>query len=113
MRQARNCILIDVLEAQHYSRFRPPNALELREGGDIVVDFDEGESTTVKIKGGPNSGPEAYGFTFDHVFSMNARQQEVFEYGIKETVDGLSQTSIVTDILDLIAPNEGVPLTYD
>lgn len=69
-------------------RFRPPNALELREGGDIVVDFDDGEDTTVKIKGGPTSGPEAAGFTFDRVFPMNTRQQDVFEYGIKETVDG-------------------------
>ncbi|CAO1616153.1 unnamed protein product [Sympodiomycopsis kandeliae] len=69
------------------SRFRPPNALELREGGDIVVDFDDGDDTTVKLKGGPTSGPEAAGFTFDRCFPMNTRQQDVFEYGIKETVD--------------------------
>ena len=68
-------------------RFRPPNALELREGGDIVVEFDDGENTTVKLKGGPTSGPEANGFTFDRVFPMNTRQQDVFEFGIKETVD--------------------------
>ncbi|PWN99042.1 putative kinesin-1 motor protein [Tilletiopsis washingtonensis] len=69
------------------SRFRPPNALELREGGDIVVDFDEGENTTVKLKHGPASGPEAGGFTFDRVFPMGTRQKDVFEFGIKETVD--------------------------
>ncbi|CAO1619722.1 unnamed protein product [Parajaminaea phylloscopi] len=68
------------------SRFRPPNSLELREGGDIVVDFDDGENTTVKLKGGPTSGPEAGGFTFDRVFPMDTRQQDVFEFGIKDTV---------------------------
>lgn len=70
----------------HHS-FRPPNSLELREGGDIVVDFDDGENTTVKLKGGPTSGPEANGFTFDRVFPMNTKQQDVFEFGIKETVN--------------------------
>lgn len=69
------------------ARFRPPNALELREGGEITVDFDDGQDTTVKINGGPTSGPEADGFTFDRVFPMGARQQDVFEYGIKETVE--------------------------
>lgn len=68
--------------------FRPPNALELRENGEIVVEFDQGENTTVKLKGGPTSGPEAAGFTFDRVFPMGTRQQDVFEFGIKETVDG-------------------------
>lgn len=62
--------------------------MELREGGDIVVDFDDGDNTTVKLKGGPTSGPEAAGFTFDRCFPMNTKQQDVFEYGIKETVDG-------------------------
>ncbi|UZJ54529.1 hypothetical protein CBS101457_003849 [Exobasidium rhododendri] len=69
------------------SRFRPPNSLELREGGDIVVDFEgspESDSyTTVKVKGAAEGG----GFTFDKVFGMDTRQQDVFEFGIKETVD--------------------------
>ncbi|PWN41882.1 putative kinesin-1 motor protein [Ceraceosorus guamensis] len=69
------------------SRFRPPNSLELKEGGDIVVDFDDSEGTTVKLRNGPTSGPEAAGFTFDRVFPMGTHQQDVFEYGIKETVD--------------------------
>ncbi|KAE8270785.1 hypothetical protein A4X09_0g1538 [Tilletia walkeri] len=64
------------------TRFRPPNSLELREGGDIVVDFED--DTKLKIKGA--SGAEAAGFTFDRVFPMNTRQKDVFEYGIKETV---------------------------
>ncbi|KAK0547549.1 hypothetical protein OC846_004804 [Tilletia horrida] len=64
------------------TRFRPPNSLEMREGGDIVVDFEE--DTTLKIKGA--SGAEAAGFTFDRVFPMTTKQKDVFEYGIKETV---------------------------
>jgi kinesin family protein 5 len=71
------------------SRFRPPNSLEMREGGDIVVEFDgppdSNSHTTVKVKG---AAAEASGFTFDKVFGMNTRQQDVFEFGIKETVDG-------------------------
>lgn len=69
--------------------FRPPNSLEMREGGDIVVDFDgppdSDIQTTVKVKGAVAEGG---GFTFDKVFPMDTRQQDVFEYGIKETVDG-------------------------
>jgi kinesin family protein 5 len=42
----------------------------------------------VKLKHGPASGPEAGGFTFDRVFPMGTRQKDVFEFGIKETVDG-------------------------
>ncbi|CAD6926785.1 unnamed protein product [Tilletia controversa] len=64
------------------TRFRPPNSLELREGGDIVVDFED--ETTLKIKGA--SGAENGGFTFDRVFPMNTKQKDVFEYGIKDTV---------------------------
>lgn len=72
------------------SRFRPPNALELREGGDIVVEFDgelgANDHNSVKVKGATS---EAGGFVFDKVFDMQTRQQDVFEYGIKETVDGM------------------------
>ena len=89
------------------ARFRPPNSLELREGGDIVVAFDEsvhhhaqpstdGSSgprpeETVKIPTAVNSGSDALnGFTFDRVFPMDTRQSDVFQFGIKETVDGES-----------------------
>jgi kinesin family member 5 len=74
------------------SRFRPPNALEMREGGDIVVDFvppeKDGEET-VKVPGATNAGSDALsGFTFDRVFPMGTMQRDVFEFGIRETVDG-------------------------
>ena len=67
-------------------RFRPPNALELREtGGESIVAIDD-EGTTVKLRSA--SGAEANGFTFDKAFPMDSQQVEVFEYGIKGIVDG-------------------------
>jgi kinesin family protein 5 len=79
------------------SRFRPPNSLELREGGDIVVEFekspDSDSYSTVKVKGAAEGG----GFTFDKVFGMDTRQQDVFEFGIKETVDGELVNSLQGD----------------
>ncbi|EIN07543.1 kinesin [Punctularia strigosozonata HHB-11173 SS5] len=69
-------------------RFRPPNSLEMREGSSIVVDFDE-NLQTVKMK--TATGAEAGGFTFDRVFPMGTRQEEIFEYGVKD---------IVKDVLD-------------
>ena len=54
-----------------------------------MVDFDGSPDsdiqTTVKVKGATAEGGS---FTFDKVFPMNTRQQDVFEFGLKETVDG-------------------------
>ncbi|KAF8746120.1 hypothetical protein AX14_000172 [Amanita brunnescens Koide BX004] len=72
-------------------RFRPPNAIELREGGEIVVSFDENWQTVHMKSAQLASGPERDGFTFDRVFPMGTMQQEVFDYGVKE---------IVKDVLD-------------
>jgi kinesin family protein 5 len=33
-----------------------------------------------------SSGPEKDGFTFDRIFPPGAKQQEVFDYGVKEWV---------------------------
>ncbi|KAJ3779285.1 kinesin heavy chain [Lentinula raphanica] len=72
-------------------RFRPPNAIEQREGGENVVAFDD-DLTTVQLRSLQSStGPEKDGFTFDRVFPMGTRQQEVFDYGVKD---------IVKDVLD-------------
>lgn len=57
--------------------------MELREGGEIVVSFDE-NLQTVKMKSLLlSSGTEKDGFTFDRVFPMQTKQHEVFDYGIK------------------------------
>ena len=67
-------------------RFRPPNSIEMREGGDIVVSFDD-EFTTVQLKAAQLSmGPEKDGFTFDRIFPMGTKQVEVFDYGVKGCV---------------------------
>ncbi|TFK54862.1 kinesin heavy chain [Heliocybe sulcata] len=72
-------------------RFRPPNALEIRENSEIVVAFDE-SFQTVRVRSATSlSGPEKDGFTFDRVFPMGTKQHEVFDYGVKD---------IVADVLD-------------
>ncbi|KAG8759082.1 hypothetical protein FRC14_006704 [Serendipita sp. 396] len=72
-------------------RFRPPNSLELREGGEIVVAFDENLKTVQLRSAQLSTGPEKDGFTFDRVFPMGTNQYEVFDYGVKD---------IVKDVLD-------------
>ncbi|KAH9459134.1 hypothetical protein MJO29_010225 [Puccinia striiformis f. sp. tritici] len=69
-------------------RFRPPNALELREAGDnpIVIINEDGTSVKLKSQEGMK-GPDAAGFTFDRVFPMDTKQVEVFEYGVKGIVE--------------------------
>ena len=66
------------------NRFRPPNALELKEGGDIIVSFDDNLQTVQLRSAQVSSGPEKDGFSFDRVFPMGAKQHEVFDYGVKE-----------------------------
>lgn len=70
-------------------RFRPPNALELKEAGNepIVIINDEGTGVKLKSQEGMK-GPDAAGFAFDRVFPMNTKQVEVFEYGVKGIVEG-------------------------
>ncbi|KAI0328591.1 kinesin heavy chain [Cubamyces sp. BRFM 1775] len=72
-------------------RFRPPNAIEQREGGEIVVSFDDNLQTVHMRSAQLSSGPEKDGFTFDRVFPPGTKQHEVFDYGVKD---------IVKDVLD-------------
>ena len=60
------------------------NAIEQREGGEIVVAFDENLQTVQLKSNQVGSGPEKDGFTFDRVFPMGTKQHEVFDYGVKE-----------------------------
>ena len=79
-------------------RFRPPNALELREGGDIVVQVDD-DNTTVRMRSQETmKGPEAAGFAYDRVFGMTTRQEEVFEYGVRGIVDGVCFTDLLKSL---------------
>ena len=66
------------------TRFRPMNGIEQREGSDVVVAFDENLQTVQLRSAQTSSGPEKDGFTFDRVFPMGTKQQEVFDYGVKE-----------------------------
>ncbi|KAK1236545.1 hypothetical protein PQX77_000238, partial [Marasmius sp. AFHP31] len=72
-------------------RFRPQNSIENREGGEIVVNFND-NLTAVQLRSQQQvTGPEKDGFTFDRVFPMGTQQQEVFDYGVKD---------IVKDVMD-------------
>ena len=66
------------------NRFRPPNTLELREGSEIIVAFDDNLQTVQLRSAQVSSGPEKDGFSFDRVFPMDTKQDEVFDYGVKE-----------------------------
>ncbi|KIO26249.1 hypothetical protein M407DRAFT_235490 [Tulasnella calospora MUT 4182] len=72
-------------------RFRPQNSLELREGGEIVVNFDENLQTVKPKSTAGLVGPEKDGFTFDRVFPMGTQQYEVFDYGVN-VLDGYNGT---------------------
>lgn len=63
--------------------------MELREtGGESIVQIDE-DGTNVKLRSQEGmKGPDAAGFTFDRVFQMDTKQEEVFEYGVKGIVNG-------------------------
>ncbi|KZT59011.1 kinesin-domain-containing protein [Calocera cornea HHB12733] len=67
-------------------RFRPQNSLEIKEGGEVVVGFDDSQATVSLRSTGGLSGPEKDGFTFDRVFPMGTKQHEVFDYGVKGIV---------------------------
>ncbi|KAF9053708.1 kinesin heavy chain [Hymenopellis radicata] len=72
-------------------RYRPPNAIEQREGGENVVAFNDDLTTCSLRSTSLGSGPEKDGFTFDRVFPPGTKQHEVFDYGVKD---------IVKDVLD-------------
>ena len=67
-----------------YLSFRPTNAIESREGGEICVSFDSNLQTVQLRSTAVGSGPEKDGFTFDRVFTMGTKQHELFDYGVKE-----------------------------
>ncbi|KAJ1968006.1 hypothetical protein H4R35_006548, partial [Dimargaris xerosporica] len=63
-------------------RFRPQNAVELRNNGVPIIDIDD-QGQTVKINGQDFQGS----FTFDRIFGMRTSQEELFNYSIKSTVE--------------------------
>lgn len=71
-------------DPQPLSSFRPQNAIETRENGEIIVSFDDSLTTCQLRSAALSTGPERDGFTFDRVFPMGTKQQEVFDYGVKE-----------------------------
>ncbi|KAJ8656579.1 hypothetical protein O0I10_007656 [Lichtheimia ornata] len=63
-------------------RFRPQNKLEIKEGGQPIIDIDD-EGTSVKLNG--KDVKQTY--AFDKVFGWKTRQEDIFNYSIKSIVD--------------------------
>jgi kinesin family member 5 len=56
----------------------------LKSGGEIIVSFADNQQTVSLRSTDLSTGPERDGFVFDRVFPMDTRQDEVFDYGVKE-----------------------------
>ncbi|KAF4554390.1 Kinesin heavy chain-like protein 1 [Elsinoe fawcettii] len=66
------------------ARFRPQNKIELASGGNPIVEFESEDTCKVQSKEGGSGS-----FTFDRVFGMDSRQQDIFDYSIRSTVDDI------------------------
>lgn len=65
------------------ARFRPQNKIELNSGAQPIVEFEGEESCNISSQEGTGS------FTFDRVFPMNSRQDDIFDFSIRPTVDDI------------------------
>ncbi|KAG0291941.1 hypothetical protein BGZ96_004686 [Linnemannia gamsii] len=63
-------------------RFRPQNSLEIKEGGQPIINYDD-NGQTVKVDSKEYPGT----FTFDRVFPSDSKQKDVFDYSISTIVD--------------------------
>jgi len=67
-------------------RCRPVNAEERKSGQPSVVTCDS-ENKNIKISYGPTGKKQIKNFTFDKVFGMYSRQEEVFDSMVRPIVD--------------------------
>ena len=67
-------------------RCRPVNADERKSGQPSIVTCDS-ESKSIKIAYGPSGKKQIKNFTFDKVFGMYSRQEEVFDSMVRPIVD--------------------------
>ncbi|KAL4798450.1 P-loop containing nucleoside triphosphate hydrolase protein [Aspergillus venezuelensis] len=65
------------------ARFRPQNKVELGSGGQPIVKFENEETCSLDSKEASGS------FTFDRVFPMDSKQNDVFNFSIAPTVDDI------------------------
>lgn len=65
------------------ARFRPQNKVELESGGKPIVSFDGDDTCTLDSRDAQGS------FTFDRVFDMTCKQQDIFDFSIRPTVDDI------------------------
>ncbi|KAI9373449.1 P-loop containing nucleoside triphosphate hydrolase protein [Aspergillus egyptiacus] len=65
------------------ARFRPQNKVELASGGQPIVNFENEQTCAINSKEASGS------FTFDRVFPMDSRQDDIFNFSIAPTVDDI------------------------
>lgn len=65
------------------ARFRPENEIEKSNDSSCVVEFLSEDSCQVETRDFSGS------FTFDRVFNTESKQEEVFDYSLRQTVDDL------------------------
>ncbi|KAJ2782470.1 hypothetical protein GGI15_002900 [Coemansia interrupta] len=70
------------------ARFRPPNSLEKKSGGTSVIEIED--ETTVGIKCDEHTGS----FTFDRVFGSDTSQDMIYNYAIRDTLEGNKDNNV-------------------
>ncbi|KAK9452750.1 P-loop containing nucleoside triphosphate hydrolase protein [Dipodascopsis uninucleata] len=65
------------------ARFRPENTIERQQGGSCIISFNGDDTCSLETRDFSGN------FTFDRVFPMESRQNEIFEYSIRSTVDDI------------------------
>eukprot|EP00698_Gefionella_okellyi_P012727 TRINITY_DN3445_c0_g2_i1.p1 TRINITY_DN3445_c0_g2~~TRINITY_DN3445_c0_g2_i1.p1 ORF type:complete len:1035 (+),score=285.48 TRINITY_DN3445_c0_g2_i1:57-3161(+) len=66
-------------------RVRPPNKLELASGGVNCVTLIDQQNVAVKVQDSENK------FCFDRVFAKDTPQQEIYDFGAKDTISDVLQ----------------------
>ncbi|KOS17539.1 Kinesin heavy chain [Escovopsis weberi] len=65
------------------ARFRPQNRVEIESGGKPIVTFSSDDTCSIDSKDAQGT------FTFDRIFDMSCKQQDIFDYSIRPTVDDI------------------------
>lgn len=86
MNETQNAANLKGTNVQVAVRCRPVNAEERKSGQPSVVTCDS-ENKNIKISYGPTGKKQIKNFTFDKVFGMYSRQEEVFDSMVRPIVE--------------------------
>jgi len=70
-------------------RVRPLNSKEQGMGGNVCVDFVDQRTIGIKNPNNPELGPGMHKFTFDRVFDMKSKQEDVYDFAAKPVVESV------------------------